>query len=93
MKSVLIHVSGRVQGVFFRVYTRNFVHELQDVTGYVKNLYDSRVEIYAEGPELSLRRLTDWAKHKGSPGSQIINTEEKWQDINKRIYNNFQITY
>lgn len=93
MKSVLIHVSGRVQGVFFRVYTRNYVQELQNITGYVKNLYDGRVEIFAEGPESSLEALVHWTRHQGSPYSHVTHIEEKWENITLRNYNNFQITY
>jgi len=94
MKKVKILVSGRVHGVFFRVYTRDFVRKLSDVTGYVKNLHDGRVEIYAEGPEESLQKLAHWAKEEGSPASQISGIEEIWGNtINKREYKDFKITF
>ena len=93
LKRVLIHVTGRVQGVFYRVYTRDFARNLPKVTGYVKNLRDGRVEILAEGEEDSLRRLTEWVKHKGSPHSHIHKIEEKWGNISKRQYIEFSITY
>lgn len=92
LRSVRILVSGRVQGVFFRTYTRRFIEALKNVTGYVKNLRDGRVEIYAEGPEASLRALAEWAEHEGSPSSQVLRTEEVWGDIPTRQYNEFQIT-
>ncbi|MEX2168020.1 MAG: acylphosphatase [Pirellulales bacterium] len=46
--------SGHVQGVGFRYTTRNLASSF-DVTGYVKNLHDGRVELIAEGlsPELN----------------------------------------
>ncbi|MFX0204833.1 MAG: acylphosphatase [Candidatus Hodarchaeota archaeon] len=93
MKSVKILVSGRVQGVFFRVYTQRFARELQDVTGYVKNLHDGRVEIMAEGSEFSLRKLVEWAQNKGSPASQVTKIAENWEEINERQYSDFSITY
>ena len=93
MKRVLIHITGRVQGVFFRVYTRDFARNLPKVTGYVKNLRDGRVEIFAEGDETSLRKLADWARNTGSPYSQIYKTEEDWEDIIKRQYSEFLITH
>jgi acylphosphatase len=93
LKSVRIYVSGRVQGVFFRVYTRDYVRKLQDVTGYVKNLRDGRVEIFAEGTESSLKKVTEWVRKEGSPASNVTNVDENWEEIDKRNYNNFEITY
>lgn len=40
---------GTVQGVGFRFTTRR-VADRRDVSGYVKNLADGRVEVVAEGP-------------------------------------------
>jgi acylphosphatase len=41
-------ISGEVQGVGFRFFTQRIAAAHQ-VTGYVKNLKDGRVEAYAEG--------------------------------------------
>ena len=41
---------GRVQGVGFRYTTRNIAIGY-DVTGFVRNMDDGRVELVAEGPE------------------------------------------
>ena len=43
-----VHYTGRVQGVGFR-FTTCHVAAGFDVTGYVKNLRDGRVELVAEG--------------------------------------------
>ncbi|MHA1207499.1 MAG: acylphosphatase [Candidatus Hodarchaeales archaeon] len=93
MKSVQIHVSGQVQGVFFRVYAQKFAHELTDVTGYVRNLPDGRVEIFAEGSKKSLTKVVKWAQEKGSPGSRIIKAVVNWNDIRIREFTDFQITF
>ena len=92
MKRVRILVTGRVQGVFFRVYTRDYAKDLS-VAGFVRNLRDGRVEIVAEGSEDSLKSLAAWAKNKGSPYSKIHSTTEEWEDIEKAQYSSFQITY
>ncbi|UCE13951.1 MAG: acylphosphatase [Candidatus Heimdallarchaeota archaeon] len=92
MKRVRIYVTGRVQGVFFRVYTRDFAKNLA-IGGYVKNLRDGRVEIVAEGSESSLRTLADWVKNKGSPYSQVHHTEEQWEDVSELEFKSFQITH
>lgn len=92
MKRVRIYVTGRVQGVFFRVYTRDVARQLA-ICGYVRNLPDGRVEIVAEGTEDSLTKIAAWAKKEGSPYSRIDGTEEKWEDIEKHQFSDFQITY
>ncbi len=44
----IVHFGGNVQGVGFR-YTACRVAERYDITGYVRNLPDGRVECAAEG--------------------------------------------
>ncbi|ADD41209.1 acylphosphatase [Stackebrandtia nassauensis] len=46
-------VSGRVQGVFFRAFTRD-VALREGLTGTVRNLADGRVEAYVEGPDAAV---------------------------------------
>lgn len=55
----LCHVSGRVQGVFFRAAVRNVAAEL-GVFGYAKNLSDGRVEVHVEGDPAAVAALCDW---------------------------------
>ncbi len=93
MKSVRILISGRVQGVFFRVYTQRYARELNGVSGFVRNLNDGRVEIVAEGVEGELKKLVNWSKEEGSPGSTIRSTDITWKEISKRKFSDFQITY
>jgi acylphosphatase len=51
-----IHYSGWVQGVGFR-YTVRRLAGLYQVTGFVRNLSDGRVELVAEGPRQEIDRL------------------------------------
>jgi acylphosphatase len=59
---VRIFAGGRVQGVAYRFYAEKMAARL-DVTGWVRNLADGRVEILAEGAAVSietfLERLRD----------------------------------
>ena len=52
-------VSGRVQGVFFRVSTQSKAHDL-GITGYARNLPDGRVEVLACGDKKKIKELKDW---------------------------------
>jgi acylphosphatase len=52
-------VHGQVQGVAFRHHTRLRALEL-DLHGYVRNLPDGSVEVFAEGEEERLRELERW---------------------------------
>jgi acylphosphatase len=54
-------ISGRVQGVFFRDTCRRLAQQ-HDVTGWVRNLPDGRVEAVFEGRDEDVRRLVDWAR-------------------------------
>jgi acylphosphatase len=56
-------VSGRVQGVYFRVFTRKKALQL-GVNGYTRNLADGQVEIVAEAEEDILEKFIQWC-HKG----------------------------
>ncbi|HIG97956.1 TPA: acylphosphatase [Candidatus Woesearchaeota archaeon] len=49
-------VKGKVQGVFYREFTRREAEPL-GVTGFVRNLKDGTVEITAEGEERQLKEF------------------------------------
>ena len=63
MRRVKILVSGRVQGVYFRVFTQNKAKHFA-VKGSVKNLSDGRVEIIAEAEHITIDKFIKWC-HKG----------------------------
>ncbi len=55
-ESVHIFYSGRVQGVGFRYTVQRHARDL-GLDGWVKNLSDGRVELYAEGDRGDLEAL------------------------------------
>jgi len=63
MANIRAHVviSGRVQGVFFRQYTKETAKELS-VLGWVRNTADGNVESIFEGPENRVKELLLWCK-------------------------------
>lgn len=71
-----LRITGRVQGVGFRYSAVDAARRL-GVTGWVRNTYDGRVELVAEGPEPPLRRLATWC-HAGPPGALVTGVEEQW---------------
>ncbi|MCY4641923.1 MAG: acylphosphatase [Gammaproteobacteria bacterium] len=52
-------VTGKVQGVFFRVSARDQAQHL-GITGYAKNLEDGNVEVVACGKVAALEQFKDW---------------------------------
>lgn len=50
------YVTGQVQGVGFRYFVVQAAME-RDLTGWVRNLYDGRVEVLAEGEHEALNGL------------------------------------
>ena len=71
MKRVHAWISGRVQGVCFRYYTREQAGRLGCV-GWVRNLADGRVELVAEGDDCSVDALIEWCGH----GPSMAHVEE-----------------
>ncbi len=55
-KAARVLISGRVQGVFFRHWTRDEAARL-GVRGWVRNCYGGDVEGHFEGPEEALDAL------------------------------------
>src|SRR5437899_10867315 len=49
-------VSGDVQGVGYRAFTQRVAKEL-GLSGWVRNLYDGRVQVEVEGPRAKVEEL------------------------------------
>lgn len=73
-------VEGQVQGVFFRVSTRDQAHQL-GLKGWVRNCVDGNVELVACGAESALSELQQWL-HQGPPMARVDQvTESDWQQV------------
>lgn len=55
VKRAEVYYSGDVQGVGFRYTARVFASNYPNLSGYVKNLSDGRVELVAEGEEETIK--------------------------------------
>jgi acylphosphatase len=62
-------VDGRVQGVGFRYFAREAATR-EGVNGWVRNLGDGRVEIFAEGDDAAIERLERRIR-TGPPGAFV----------------------
>ena len=80
-------ISGRVQGVGFRYFVQSIAVR-EAVVGWVRNLDDGRVEVYAIGPANKISDLAA-ALHKGPMLSDVRGVEE--QEAAAGRYSNFQI--
>lgn len=85
-----IFISGRVQGVFFRDNTKKKARELE-LTGWVRNLPDGKVEIIVEGEKEKIQELIKWAKD-GPPLASVRNLRVEWQDWQGE-FTDFDIRY
>jgi len=80
-------IRGRVQGVGFRYFAQRAAVEL-GLTGYVRNLDDGRVEVYAAGPEDKLSELAG-RLHRGPRWAEVHGVDE--QEAEVRVYGLFEV--
>jgi acylphosphatase len=87
---VHLWASGRVQGVCFRMFTQREAQEL-GLVGWVRNLYDGRVEIVAEGARELLDRFVAWCRH-GPPYAEVSRLEQQDEQATSE-FRGFRIRY
>ncbi len=89
-KTAHIIVSGVVQGVGFRYFVMKQARRLV-LTGWVRNLPSSEVEIEAEGPEGMIQEMIRelWT---GNSYASVNNVDVRWETY-KGKYTGFDITY
>ena len=69
-----IRVSGRVQGVGYRVSLQDEARKL-GISGWVRNRSDGTVEAVLQGSPESVDALIAWAR-RGPPGSRVTEVKE-----------------
>lgn len=68
-----LRLTGLVQGVFFRAWTRDEARRLR-VNGWVRNCDDGSVDAHLEGEEAAVNRLIERMRN-GSPGARVDNID------------------
>jgi acylphosphatase len=86
--SAIVH--GRVQGVFFRDFTRTQAIAL-GLTGYVRNLHDGTVEAVAEGSTEALESLLGQLR-MGPPPARVDRVDVQWGD-HRGEFVRFEVRY
>jgi acylphosphatase len=84
------YVSGTVQGVGFRYFTQNAARKLR-LSGFVRNLPDGRVEVFATGTLSQLEKLR-LALHSGPAFSNVSDVQELDAENNAQFEDDFVIT-
>lgn len=90
-KAIRFYVSGLVQGVGYRFFAQHAARQL-GATGYVKNLSDGRVEVFAMGSEMQLRSLREELK-RGPRGAMVEEIDETAADFLKEFESDFSIEF
>ena len=78
-----LRVYGRVQGVYYRDFTRRHALRLK-LTGWVRNLPDGTVEATAEGEKQQLLEFITALK-QGPPASRVVDVEIIWQEFTDKF--------
>ncbi len=89
MMSVHVRVSGLVQGVYYRAFTRDRAKSL-GVNGWVRNIPGGGVEAVLEGERRQVGEMLKALK-SGPSGSVVLGIE--LSEIEAKGYNDFEIKY
>jgi acylphosphatase len=81
-------IMGRVQGVGYRYFAERWASQL-GICGYVKNLWDGNVEVYAIGDAMALEELKRQLA-EGPRSGRVAAIDESDEPVDKR-YNRFMI--
>lgn len=85
-----VHISGRVQGVFFRANAWKTGRSL-GLAGWVRNLPDGRVEAVFEGEEEAAGKMREWCR-RGTPPARVDRLEILEETVTGE-FKDFSIAY
>ncbi len=83
-------ISGRVQGVFFRMETKRAADRF-GVLGWVKNRRDGTVEALFEGERDRVDAVLEWCK-EGPAHARVSDVDVDWEDYTGE-FSGFGIRY
>uniref|UniRef100_A0A0G4IB56 acylphosphatase n=1 Tax=Chromera velia CCMP2878 TaxID=1169474 RepID=A0A0G4IB56_9ALVE len=91
MKKLAFEVYGKVQGVYFRKYTKREAERL-GLVGWCENSKKGTVVGEVEGQTAAVNAMRHWLGHVGSPSSRIQKLETlKEEVIDQTSFKSFSI--
>jgi len=81
-------VRGRVQGVWFRASTQEEAKRL-GITGWVRNLPDKSVEVFASGTPMQIKQLHEWLQ-KGPELAEV--SEVTYEELPHQAFERFSVS-
>ncbi len=86
--SYIAHVSGKVQGVFFRASSQQVAIDC-GLSGYARNLSDGDVEVLMCGEQDNVDKMLEWLEH-GPPQAEVDHLQKK--QVQYQPHNFFSIS-
>lgn len=87
---VNLTIRGRVQGVFYRAFTRDIATQL-GLRGWARNLSDGNVEVLMEGYRDEIEKAIEHCR-SGPPGARVDDIVIAWEEYRGDLQG-FQIKY
>ena len=84
-----VTVTGRVQGVFFRAWTREQADALR-VAGWVRNTPDGHVEAHVEGDDAAVEQMIE--RMRSGPPSAKVEDLRTW-DVEPCDFEGFEVRH
>ncbi len=72
-----VHVTGRVQGVWFRQSTKNTADQY-GINGWCRNNPDGSVEAVFEGEESAVKAVIEWCQD-GPELARVVDLNIRWE--------------
>jgi len=82
--SYIAHLSGKVQGVYFRASSQQMAIEL-GLSGYARNLADGDVEVMVCGEKSNVNKMLEWLTH-GPSEAEVDKVELKQVELQEHSF-------
>ncbi len=88
LTTIKARISGRVQGVFYRMETRYAARE-RNITGWVRNMPDRSVEAVFQGSKQNVESIISWCRQ--GPPHAIVKDVQTEPFLSGETFSSFDI--